>query len=239
MRGFPERRRALPAANLLGYRPHKSPANPPHQPPLTRAIPPAAATPMPIAEHARFVSTFLRHPGQVGAFAPSSRRLAEVMTDWFQWDQAQAVVEYGPGTGVFTEVVAERLSADATFFAIERSSELARLVRRRCPDVAVVEDSVENVVQLCHDRDVSQVDAIVCGLPWASFSDALQRRCLDATMEVLRPGGQFATFAYWQGLALPAGQRFRKRLGQYFRHVERSPTIWQNLPPAFVYRCRR
>ena len=58
-------------------------------------------------------------------------------------------------------------------------------------------------------------------------------------MAVLRPGGQFATFAYLQGLLLPAARRFRANLGRSFSQVERSPTAWTNLPPAFVYRCRR
>ena len=58
-------------------------------------------------------------------------------------------------------------------------------------------------------------------------------------MTVLRPGGRFATFAY-EGLALlPRAQNFRKKLGKYFSEVKESPTVLANLPPAFVYRCRR
>ena len=60
---------------------------------------------------------------------------------------------------------------------------------------------------------------------------------MQTMTQVLRPGGTFATFAYWQGLALPAGQRFASRLRSTFSRVQRSPTVWKNLPPAFVYRC--
>ena len=38
---------------------------------------------------------------------------------------------------------------------------------------------------------------------------------------------------------IPAGRRFRGQLNESFSHVESSPTVWRNLPPAFVYRCRR
>jgi phospholipid N-methyltransferase len=58
-------------------------------------------------------------------------------------------------------------------------------------------------------------------------------------MTVLPPGGQFVTFAYLQGLLIPAGRRFGKLLGDYFSEVRKSPTVWRNTPPAFVYRCRR
>ena len=188
---------------------------------------------------ATFLRSFLRRPGQVGAIAPSSRHLAAEMTDWFDWRNVRGVVEYGPGTGVFTGAILEHLHPDAKFFAIERSPELCQVVRGRFPGVDVCEDSVENVAALCRERGIDRIDAVICGLPWASFPDSLQRSCLDALASVLAPGGQFATFAYWQGLMLPAAHRFRRRMNDYFSEITASPTVWRNLPPAFVYRCRR
>ncbi|WP_246114494.1 class I SAM-dependent methyltransferase [Rubripirellula tenax] len=192
-----------------------------------------------MADSVTFLKNFLRNPTQVGAVAPSSTGLVDAMVDWFQWDTARNIVEFGPGTGVFTEAVLKRKHADAKFFAIERSADLAQRTRERCPGVTVYEDSVANVVDLCRKESIDQVDAIVCGLPWASFSDLLQMEIMDAMLEVLAPGGQFATFAYWQGVVLPAGMRFSRRLRKTFPHVERSHTVWKNLPPAFVYRCVR
>ncbi|MFG0263223.1 MAG: class I SAM-dependent methyltransferase [Novipirellula sp. JB048] len=184
-----------------------------------------------------FVKNFLRHPTQIGAIAPSSRGLVSAMVDWFDWDAARHVVEFGSGTGVFTERILDRLHADAKFFAIERSAELVAATRQRCPTATVYQDSVTNVVELCRRESMPHVDAVICGLPWASFSEPLQAEIMEAMLEVLRPGGQFATFAYWQGLALPAGQRFSRRLKRTFSEVSRSHTVWRNLPPAFVYRC--
>ncbi len=185
-----------------------------------------------------FFRTFIRRPTQVGAVLPSSRGLAEMMVKSVDWGVARAVIEYGPGTGVFTERIGECLQPDAKFFAIERSAELAQRTRQRCPQAMVFEDSVANVQALCRQQGIDQVDAILCGLPWAAFPESLQNECFDAMLRVLRPGGQFATFAYWQGVVLPAGRRFAKRLESTFSEVQRSPTVWANVPPAFVYRCR-
>ena len=186
-----------------------------------------------------FLKNFIRHPTQVGAIAPSSPALVKAIVQWIDWEHAQNVVEFGPGTGVFTQAVVEQLRGDAKFFAIERSAELVAATRQRCPGVKVVEDSATNVVELCRRESIEKVDAIICGLPWASFSDSLQTEIMDAMLEVLPPGGQFATFAYWQGVVLPAGMRFSRRLRDTFSSVERSHTVWRNLPPAFVYRCVR
>ena len=86
---------------------------------------------------------------------------------------------------------------------------------------------------------VSKVDLVVSGLPWAVFSDRDQTELLDTTIERMGEGARFATFAYLQGLLLPAGKRFRRKLDSRFREVETSRTVWRNLPPAVVYRCRR
>ncbi len=190
-------------------------------------------------EQLLFLKTFLRHPTQVGAIAPSSEGLVKMMVDGIDWSAARGVVEYGPGTGVFTAGIVNRMEPGTTFFAIERSPSLVQATRQRCPGADIVEDSVTNVRQRCAERGLHQVDAIVCGLPWASFSQSLQQEIMDAMFSVLKPGGQFATFAYLQGLALPAGRRFARHLSANFSVVQKSPTVWRNLPPAFVYRCVR
>lgn len=192
-----------------------------------------------MADALTFLRNFVRHPVKVGAIAPSSHGLAKMMVESIDWDSANTVIEYGPGTGVFTEQIVRHLHPGAKFFAIEQSPELANRTRIRCPGTSVHNDSVANVVTLCHQEGIQQVDAILCGLPWAAFPESLQRECFDAMLRVLRPGGQFATFAYWQGVVLPAGKRFGKLLRETFSEVHRSPTVWLNLPPAFVYRCRR
>ncbi|HQZ27372.1 MAG: hypothetical protein KBF76_02680 [Verrucomicrobiales bacterium] len=192
-----------------------------------------------MSHHAQFLKAFIRNSAQVGAIAPSSVELASLMTDWLDWNTLTSVIEYGPGTGVVTEVVTKRIQQQTRFFAIERDPQLAAISRLRCPNVDVYEDCVSRVPTLCQEAGILQVDAILSGLPWASFSPELQDRLLAAMFEVLPPGGKFATFAYWQGLLLPAGQRFRRFLKANFSVVEQSATAWRNLPPAFVYQCVR
>jgi len=186
-----------------------------------------------------FLLQFLRHPTQTGAVLPSSSYLAEAMVEWLDLGTARSVLEYGPGTGPFTPHIVKRLNKDCRFVAIERNPSLADEFRARMPGVPLVLDSVENVRAICDAAGIESVDCIVCGLPWASFADDLQKRVLDAMMTVLHNGGQFVTFAYLHGLPLPAGRRFAERLPDYFKEVRRSSTVWRNLPPALVYRCRR
>ncbi|MEM0924776.1 MAG: SAM-dependent methyltransferase, partial [Planctomycetota bacterium] len=96
-----------------------------------------------------------------------------------------------------------------------------------------------NLPEICRMHEMPPVDAVVCGLPWASFSETLQGDIFEAMFAQAAPDLTFATFAYWQGVILPAGRRFSRRLRGAFSRVRRSHTVWRNLPPAFVYRCAR
>jgi phosphatidylethanolamine/phosphatidyl-N-methylethanolamine N-methyltransferase len=186
-----------------------------------------------------FFREFVRQPGRIGAIAASSSYLAREMVDWFDWPHIRTVVELGPGTGAFTQAVLSRKTAGTRFFAVELNNHFVDLMRQKFSDVAIYHRSAIDIPNICCEEGIDQIDAIVCGLPWASFPDRLQIQIIDAVTRVLGPTSQFATFAYLQGLLLPAGQRFRRRLEKSFGQVNRSRIVWRNLPPAFIYRCRR
>ena len=187
----------------------------------------------------KFLREFLRHPTTTGAVTPSSRHLARAITGWVNLSSARYVLEYGPGTGIFTDFILKQLPLGAQFAAIEINSRMAEIFRRRHPSLTLVEDSVANVVEICRRLEFPSVDCIVCGLPWSSFAEDQQAHFLEQIIAVLRPGGQFVTFAYLEGLLIPAGRKFPRLLRQYFPHVSRSHIVWLNLTPAFVYQCRR
>ncbi len=186
---------------------------------------------------ARFILEFLRHPLNTGAIAPSSRALARAMVHGLDLDRASAVVEYGPGGGAFTGEILAHMRPGALFVAIENNAAMYAAFRARFGNVNAVRDSAANVGAILASLGATHADCIVSGLPWASFGEKLQDELLGATHAALRDGGRFATFAYLQGLLLPSGRAFARKLARCFAEVDRSPVCWRNLPPAFVYRC--
>jgi phospholipid N-methyltransferase len=187
-----------------------------------------------------YLREFITQPAAVGAIMPSSRFVAETIVADAGLQEADAVLEYGPGTGVFTEFILRDLKPGAKFAAIELNSRFAELFQSRYPRVPLFQDSVANVRRICDSAGMESVDSIVSGVPWATFSASLQVQCFDAMMRVLKPGGRFVTFTYVHSQAiLPGAKRLSKLLPKYFQNVSKSPVVWRNLPPAFVYRCRR
>ena len=187
----------------------------------------------------RFVSAFLRHPIATGAIAPSSVHLAQEMVNWVDWAQVKVCVEFGPGTGACTPSILQTMQQGTRFLAVELNAQFADTMARKFPQVETLCRSVAEIEEICDARGITHIDCIICGLPWAAFSGALQRFLMRAVLARLSEGGYFATFAYLQGTLLPAGVRFAELLQESFSEVQRSRTVWRNLPPAFVYQCRK
>ena len=182
-----------------------------------------------------FLKQFLLHPSATGAIAASSNSLARLMVETAGVREAVVIVEFGPGTGVFTEQILRVKRPDADFLALELNPEFAAMVQQRCPSATVVVDSATHTRRYLEQRGHTHCDCIVSGLPWAAFPEALQDQLLDTILDVLRPGGRLVTFAYLQGVLLPAGAKFKQKLQRRFRRVSTTRTVWLNLPPAFVY----
>jgi phospholipid N-methyltransferase len=162
-----------------------------------------------------------------------------MMVSAIEGEAPSLVVEFGPGTGSFTEALLVKLGPESHLIAIEKSDIFAAMLRRKFPDLDLVHGSVESLPQILEARGNRTADCIISGLPWASFDAGLQTRILAAAANSLREGGLIVTFAYLHGLILPAAWQFRRLLEATFRDVRQSQVVWRNLPPAFVYHCRR
>ena len=183
----------------------------------------------------QFLKQFVLHTAKTGAVAPSSEGLADLITETAGLHSASAVIEFGAGTGIFTEKILQKISDETRFFALEINPDFVKATRKRCPEAVVYQDSAANAKKYLGELGINECDCIICGLPWAAFSEELQNELLDTIIDVLKPGGKFLTFAYLQGLLLPAGMRFKKKLSTRFNSVTKTRTIWLNFPPAFVY----
>jgi phosphatidylethanolamine/phosphatidyl-N-methylethanolamine N-methyltransferase len=198
-------------------------------------------TPAADARSARraFLAAALRRPATMGAIAPSSPRLGAVLASVVPRTGEPVVVELGPGTGAVSAVISERLPAGARHLAVELDPAMVEFLRRTHPDLDVVQGNAADLGKLLAERGITKVDAVICGLPWALFDDATQTELLDEISRVIGDHGAFTTFAYLHGMTLGAARRFRSRLRGTFEEVLVSATVWRNLPPAFVYVCRR
>jgi phosphatidylethanolamine/phosphatidyl-N-methylethanolamine N-methyltransferase len=184
----------------------------------------------------KFVSAFVREPLKVGAIWPSSETLSRAVADACIFDPRDTVVELGPGTGNFTQLLASRLDKSGRLVALELSATNVDVLRRRFPEGEIHFDSAEHLATYVQPKAAR---CVVSGLAWGNMLPAMQDRIMSAITNSLAPGGQFVAFAYSHARYYPTTLRFRKLMFREFKRVETTPIIWRNLPPAYVYRCWR
>jgi phosphatidylethanolamine/phosphatidyl-N-methylethanolamine N-methyltransferase len=186
-----------------------------------------------------FFLEFVRDPMTVGAVAPSGPALARVATAAVPSTGSPVVVELGPGTGSFTEVIQRRLAGRGRHIAVEVNAGFARKLAALHPEVDVVHADAADLATVLAHQGLCQADVVVSGLPWAAFSEKQQRDVLSSVVANLSPNGVFTTFAYVHTRWAPSARRLLRSMRWRFDEVVITRTVWANLPPALVYYCRR
>jgi phosphatidylethanolamine/phosphatidyl-N-methylethanolamine N-methyltransferase len=181
-----------------------------------------------------FLKEFLRSPLTTASAIPSSKTLSEQMVAPIPEQGEPIVVELGPGTGAFTEVIQSRLDGRGRHLAVELNPRLADVLAKRFPDVEVIVADAERLPELLAEREVF-ADVVVSGLPWAAY----RGRLTEAVAAALHPTGVFTQFTYtWTRWAGPS-KRQLTGFRRCFEEVVLTRTIWGNLPPALVHVMRR
>lgn len=188
---------------------------------------------------ARFLREILRHSRQIGAVSPSGPHLAgqaaELIT---QRAGPQVVVEIGPGSGAITDALAARLPAGSTLVGVEVNAAMVAHLEQTRPWLQVIHGDAADLPDLLHAADIPPVDLIVSALPWSLIPPGTQHRIVRGIASVLHPDGTFATVSTLPVRNLPGTRQMRRELRAAFAVVDRTRTVWRNLPPAHLYVCR-
>lgn len=184
-----------------------------------------------------FFKTFLSNPTQIGAILPSGDALARAITAPIDYASAAVIVEFGPGTGSFTEVLLRNKRPETRLLAFEVNETMADWVAESMPEVELVRDGAQNLLKHLEERGIDKVDAVVSGLPFANFPPALRDAILEGARAALKPGGLFLSFTYYHSGIVPTTHRYKARLGNLFQKVDKIP-VMRNAPPAYVLRCK-
>jgi phospholipid N-methyltransferase len=181
-------------------------------------------------DRATFLRSFVRDWRTIGSVTPSSRYLVGAMLDRIDFGRARRLVEYGPGTGVFTAEILRRLHPDGELLALDTEDHFIADLRARFPDrrLIAVRGSAAAIERHLAALGWPGADVILSGIPYTAMPAELRAAILRASAAALAPGGQFIAYQY--------SPYIRPLLGQLFRRVE---THWvaRNVPPAFYFVC--
>jgi phosphatidylethanolamine/phosphatidyl-N-methylethanolamine N-methyltransferase len=178
---------------------------------------------------ALFRRRLLRNPRQISAIAPSSRALARAMTLGLGPDSGP-VVEFGPGTGRFTEAILDRGVRPENLTLFELDEEFVAHLRAKFPGVTVHQAPA----QMAAETVAHGASTVVSGLPLLSMPAEVREGIVGAAFAILRPRGRYVQFTYGPRAPLPP-----ETIAALGLTVNKGHKVWANIPPATVYRFRR
>ena len=179
-----------------------------------------------------FIQQFWREKKMVGAISPSSPFLAEKMLENIHFTSSKVLVEIGPGTGIFTKRILEKMSREAILLVFELNTNFYSKLLQEIKDrrVIFIHDSAEKLEFYLSKYSLSNVDAIISSLPLSNIPQRVTLKLLRTFQRSLTITGKFIQFQY--------SLKQKKELEHVFSAVSISFTPL-NIPPAFVYTCSR
>ncbi len=181
---------------------------------------------MPIDFFKEIVSRF----NEIGAIAPSSKCLARRMTSEIVPKEQMVVIELGPGSGIFTRAILEKLPLTGQLIAVEINQRLAEQLKTNIPDprLKVIVGNATTLGKYLLENGTKKADYVISGLPLGNFAKEESAAVLREIKNILSENGLYFQFQY-----------FLANLGQvkkFFPNVSLSFELF-NIPPAFVYKC--
>jgi phospholipid N-methyltransferase len=181
-------------------------------------------------DRATFLRSFVRDWRTIGSVTPSSRYLVGAMLDKIDFGRVRRLVEYGPGTGVFTGEILRRLHPDAALLTLDTEAHFIDDLNAKFPDprLIAVRGSAAAIDRHLAALGWDGAEVIISGIPYTAMPAELREGILSASAAALAPGGRFIAYQY--------SPYIRPILGRLYPHVA---THWvaRNIPPAFFFVC--
>lgn len=180
-----------------------------------------------------FTRALLANPRAVGAACPSSSKLAQAIAAQVKLPCEGLIIELGGGTGAVTAALLQRGVDPSQLVVVEMDKLMARHLKNRFKDVAVIQGNAVKFCQLCN-RFNRQVTTVVSSLPLLSLPNGMVEALGKEFQKMLGSD---------EGMLIQYTYRINKGPSPLSAYMERtaSKAVWGNLPPARVeiFRARR
>jgi len=176
-----------------------------------------------------FFKTYLEQKNQVGSWVPSWPLLVNNMCRKIDFKNADTIVEFGPGNGVFTKKLLKKAKPSAKLFVFELNTNFYNVLKDKFDDprMILLNQGAETLPEVLKAHNIDKVDAILSSLPLAMIPKEIKNTILDNSHNHLRKNGVFLQYQY----SLNAKNDVKERYGKL-----RVNLIPLNVPPAFVYK---
>ncbi len=163
----------------------------------------------------------------VGALAESSQYIIREALRSQEGKPLKKIIEYGPGNGVMTKVLLQRLPADGQLIAIESNRDFVELLREiGDPRLRIICGTIQDIIPTLQKEGLQGIDLIVSSIPFSWLSQEARKEVISNSSEFLAKDGSLIFFHQYIPIAALSLREFFKKVSISF--------VLRNMFPCFV-----
>lgn len=169
---------------------------------------------------------------RVASVTPTSTAGIARLLKQINFDRARVVVEFGPGTGVISRAILDRLPPESHLLLIERNLEFIETLQAEFQDprVLIHHGLAQDARRILTDHDLHAADYVLSGIPFSLIEPEDREAIVAQTHALLQPDGAFLAYQFlWQPDA-----HLYDLLFNTFNHLD-TGAVFRNIPPLRVF----
>lgn len=175
----------------------------------------------------KFIKNFIKDR-DVASITPTSNRCVKKVCNHIDFSEDILVVEYGPGDGVFSRYLLERMTPGSRLVMIEANQDFVKHLKETLTDPRAEVHNIlaGNVMDTLVEEDIGNVDYVLSGIPFSFLKEDRKLQVLEATKTILKEGGKF--------LAYQTSGHLKKPVLKVFGNLDTEFEVL-NIPPYLIY----
>ncbi len=167
-----------------------------------------------------------------GSLIPSSKFLVKRILNKVDFSTSELIIEFGAGNGVITKEILKQLKPSAKLICFEINEAFyCNLKKIDHKQLIVLNISAQNIAQEIEKTEIKQADYIISSLPLSILPKKLSTEIIKNSIKVLPKNGCFIQYQY--------SLQFLKQFKSLFKNKVALDFEPLNIPPAFVYTCKK
>ena len=174
-----------------------------------------------------YLKNFIRDKN-VASITPTSPFGVRKVCEKIDFKRRTVIVEFGPGSGVFSKYILRKMTRDSKLILIEMNKNFVTILNSRMRDqrICIVNDNAENVLDILKEEGEAGADYIISGIPFSFISFSTKNRILNNTYAALKKSGKFLVYQH--------SNHLKDHLKHHFDLVRIEYEI-RNIPPLCIY----
>lgn len=177
-----------------------------------------------------FNKKFIKDYSNIGSIGRSSKFLYKKMTCSIDFSQDISIVEYGPWDWVFTDELLKQTTPNSKISIFEINIDFYNFLKEKYKNNPKIEIYKEDVCNIRKYFEENSVDYIISSLPLSFIKKNVVWNILKESKNILKNNWTFIQYQYFL--------QNKNQIQYFFPQINYKFTPL-NLPPAFIYICKK